>query len=313
LKTRANWSIAVSIRDIEDNWEREPRHDRRLSAVITALPYLVPVGILLVLAISIIALVAGAYTYGWEWTGFLGKTLWDWMKLLLVPAILALGGLLITQMERYSAGRAQEIQLESIQDDRRNAREQYMLQRESMEENQRNSITRFRLEQDRQQDDRLQAYLDRMTQLLLENDTRLRQSEQDEDVRMLARAWTLTMLDMLQDNPRRKSAPVQFLHAAGLIERGHAFVLLSGANLRGADLRDVRLNNADLSNTDLGDANLAGADLSVADLSGANLEGAEGVTDKQLDQLYSLKDATMPNGQKYEDWRKDREGSGADE
>ena len=33
------------------------------------------------------------------------------------------------------------------------------------------------------------------------------------------------------------------------------------------------------------------------------LEGAN-VTDKQLDQARSLEGATMPNGQKYEDWLK---------
>jgi uncharacterized protein YjbI with pentapeptide repeats len=54
-----------------------------------------------------------------------------------------------------------------------------------------------------------------------------------------------------------------------------------------------------------------GADLSNANLSGANLKGAD-VTEEQLDQAKSLEGATMPNGQKYEEWLKDKEGRGED-
>jgi uncharacterized protein YjbI with pentapeptide repeats len=52
-----------------------------------------------------------------------------------------------------------------------------------------------------------------------------------------------------------------------------------------------------------------GADLSNANLSGANLKGAN-VTEEQLAKCKSLEGATMPNGQKYEDWIKDNEGRG---
>jgi uncharacterized protein YjbI with pentapeptide repeats len=53
---------------------------------------------------------------------------------------------------------------------------------------------------------------------------------------------------------------------------------------------------ADLSDSNLSDANLTSADLS----------NAEGITNKELQQqAASLKGATMPNGQKYEDWIKD--------
>jgi hypothetical protein len=219
-------------------------------------------------------------------------------------------------MERFSAGKAQQIQMETLTDQRRSTQEQFALQRQSLEQEQMNAQQRFNLELYRQQDERLQAYLDRMTQLLLDTDKRVGQSKEGEEVRMLARAWTLAMLGMLQDNPGRKSVPLQFLHAAGLIERGHAFVLLSGADLSGADLEGVRLDNADLSNTDLDGANLtgvglsradlSGADLSGADLSGANLFEAEGLTDEQIAAAESLEGATMPNDQKYEEWIKSK-------
>jgi hypothetical protein len=36
------------------------------------------------------------------------------------------------------------------------------------------------------------------------------------------------------------------------------------------------------------------------------------ISDKQLSTSGFLEGATMPNGRKYEDWRKDKEGSGKD-
>jgi hypothetical protein len=33
----------------------------------------------------LVVLVVGGYLLGWEWTGFAGNTLWDWLDLLLVP------------------------------------------------------------------------------------------------------------------------------------------------------------------------------------------------------------------------------------
>ena len=68
-------------------------------------------------------------------------------------------------------------------------------------------------------------------------------------------------------------------------------------------------------------ADLEGANFMRADLVGANLAEAD-LTDalflkkEQLCSCYSLKGATMPNGQKYEDWLeakscgKDGENSG---
>jgi hypothetical protein len=35
-----------------------------------------------------VAVVVGGYALGWGWTGFQGNTLWDWLRLLLVPFVL---------------------------------------------------------------------------------------------------------------------------------------------------------------------------------------------------------------------------------
>jgi hypothetical protein len=48
------------------------------------------------------------------------------------------------------------------------------------------------------------------------------------------------------------------------------------------------------------------ADLSEVYLRGANFKFARGGTDDQLSEARSLDDATMPNGQKYEDWLKSK-------
>jgi hypothetical protein len=51
----------------------------------------------------------------------------------------------------------------------------------------------------------------------------------------------------------------------------------------------------------------------MADLRRANLSDASGVTNERLEQqAESLEGATLPNGQKYEDWLKDKEGSSED-
>ncbi len=51
----------------------------------------------------------------------------------------------------------------------------------------------------------------------------------------------------------------------------------------------------------------------MANLSGANLRGAIGITNEALEQqAETLKGATMPNGQKYEEWLNDRESGGED-
>jgi uncharacterized protein YjbI with pentapeptide repeats len=94
---------------------------------------------------------------------------------------------------------------------------------------------------------------------------------------------------------------------------------LYGANLLGANLQQANLQQANLQEANLRRADLLGAKLQGANLQGAHLQGAELqeanlrgaiVTDEQLATCKRLVDATMPNGQKYEDWIQDKEGSG---
>jgi uncharacterized protein YjbI with pentapeptide repeats len=92
----------------------------------------------------------------------------------------------------------------------------------------------------------------------------------------------------------------------GLLER------LLKTDLSRANLSGANLSYADLSYADLSYADLSGASLREADMSGAHLSGARGITNEQLEQqAKSLEGAIMPDGQKYEDWIKNK-GSGED-
>lgn len=225
----------------------------------------------------------------WAWTGFgqailpkggekveirPKKTLWDWLDLLIVPAVLAIGGLFIT------------IDLEQ---------------------------QRAQLEESRAQDDALQAYIDQMGVLLLER--HLGEEDVKPDVRNLARARTLTVLDSLE--PERKRRVLRLLHETELINtespgqipairlryavlediRVHG-PLLKGSDLKGADLSGANLAEADLSNCNLAEAYLSGANLARADLSGANLRAVKGVSLQELKSARSLEGATIPDGSK---------------
>jgi uncharacterized protein YjbI with pentapeptide repeats len=293
----------------------------------------------------------------WTLRKFGGQTVWDWLHLLsalAIPVVLAAAGLWFTAQQDQ---RQQEIegqrakQAQKIEDQRADAERE--------------------LAKRRAQDEALQAYLNQMSNLLLENE--LRESKEDSEVRTLARARTLTVLGRL--DPNRKTALMQFLVEADLVQRvdgrdpiislrgadlngadlsganlsganlsganlRHAYLFdanLSDANLSGANLNDAylgyaKLSFADLSLADLSNANLRFADLSNADLSlaypsnanlhsanlsdanlsdailsDANLNDASGITNEELEQQAdSLEKATMPNGQKYEDWLKSK-------
>jgi len=267
-------------------------------------------------------------------------TLWNWLDLLIIPVVLAIGGYLFTRSENRATQAAAER---------------------------------------RAQDEALQAYLDQMSNMLIPNEGQLSlyEARPGDSLSSVARARTLTVLPRLDS--QRKAHVVQFLYESGLIARDHPILDLSAADLSGANLRRGRLARANLSYANLSGAdlsrvanlsyanlsyaNLSGADLSMmsnlsgacligadlssanlsyanlagatitqppyeemtdefitadlteanlhgTNLSGADLSGATGWTEEQLTAAY-LGDAIMPNGQKYEVWLK-RKGRGED-
>jgi hypothetical protein len=249
------------------------------------------------LAFLLIIVICG-YLFKWPWTGLPRsdvppntqptKTLWDWLDLLIVPVVLAIGGYLFNNSQNQATQRAAER---------------------------------------RAQDDALQAYLDHMSDMLTpkKDQASLNGEPPPESLKYLARARTLTVLRRLDGD--RKGRVLQFLHESRLIEGGRFLhsqygltedeegrlvrINLSSADLSEADLSEADLSGAHLSKVNLSRANLSKAflsraNLSEADLSGAKLSGAKlgyvdltsaNVTQEQLEEVDSLEGATMPDGQ----------------
>jgi hypothetical protein len=212
-----------------------------------------------------------------------GISLWQWLDLLIIPAVLAVGGILFT-----------------LSDSRR-TREQADHRRE---------------------EEVLQAYLDQMWRLLPDKDLRST-SKANSNSEALTAAWvsTLTTLERIHDSDKKRLI-VKFLRMwqRSLLKVQDTVVILEEANLGKADLREIDLGGANLSGANLSDANLTSADLSDANFIRANLSGAYKVIDEEtkqpitneelVQQTKFLEGATMPNGQKYEAWIKDKEGRG---
>ncbi len=194
----------------------------------------------------------------WTRTGLGDKTLWDFLQLLIVPLALAAIGFWFTVQQdvRQQQLEAQRIELERA------------------------------IEAQRAEQATLQAYLDQMGSLLL--DRNLRGADEDSDVRRLARARTLVVMDALSQT--RQERALRFLYEARLIQATPPdeqpvitlkYARLSNSNLpyrrllRGADLQQANLSGSNLAHIDLRDTHLAGAHLEHANLLGANLEGAD--------------------------------------
>jgi uncharacterized protein YjbI with pentapeptide repeats len=244
---------------------------------------LVTVGVAAVLTV-VIALARIGYRY--QWTGFgeevrpetdahdvrRAKTLWDWLALLIIPVVLAVGGLWFSL--------AQDARQQETDDQRA-------------------------------RDAALQSYLDEIGELLLDKKLQPENLDDEARTLARARTLTIlqrlnpgptegasplgppSLGGQSLGSDRRRSV-LQFLYEANLISKGNVVVdlagsdlsdanlggivfssaNLSGSNLRHAHLIRAKLSNAELSTTNLREADLQGADLSDANLTGADLIGA---------------------------------------
>ena len=181
-----------------------------------------------------------------EQATFWGKSAWDWAGLLIVPSLLALGAFLA---QRFLEG----------QEARRQAKDE-------------------ELAADRSRQEELKDYLDRMTQLLLDENWPREIDLNDEDaiaqatnrpIVVVVRARTLAVMRELDG--KRNGYVTRFLSEVNALP----FVPLNNLNLDGANLREANLQGANLRGANLRGANLRGADLSKANLNGANLSGAK--------------------------------------
>ncbi len=193
----------------------------------------VKAGIIAVLWLCV-ALIGGYYD-NWYWTGFGphvygGKSLWDWMQLLLIPLVLLVVGLLFNHLQSASQERQAD---QRIEEDRKLAEQRAITEREIAADNQREAT--------------LQTYLDNISALLL--DEQLRTSQKDAEIRSVARTRTLSALRRLDGE--RKGTLVQFLHESQLISGTTSIIDLGGADLTGANLFRANLTGAEVTTEQL--------------------------------------------------------------
>ena len=271
---------------------------------------------LLAVVIVLIILSILGYIFNWDWTGLNGsknistattsppkftttvtylpgKTLWDWLQLLIIPVVLAGAGYAINLTISRSEQEATKQRADS--------------ERESSDKR---AKTERDIALDNQREVALKDYIDKMSDLILNG--KLLESQEDAPVRKIARVRTKDLLRRLDDdrwrqpykrrkadrdekqliklNVGRKVSIILFLHEYGLVDKGNSIVFLKGtdlseANFRGADLRGINLGgtymfrsilvSADFSDADMRRAMLSRADLSSVNLSGADLSRAD--------------------------------------
>jgi uncharacterized protein YjbI with pentapeptide repeats len=203
------------------------------------------------LFLGCVGLVLASYRFGWTGTGFQGKTVWDWLQLLIIPLVLALVAVVFNLV---------------------NSRTERQIAQQRYERDQALAL-------DKQREDLLQNYLDRMSELLLEKN--LRASKADAEVRNVARTRTISALKRLDAG--RVESVFTFLREAGLMHQSNPIISLKGADFAKVNWSGAVLLKANLSGAVFAGANLArmqfpGTDLSgayfnVADLSRAHLQG----------------------------------------
>jgi uncharacterized protein YjbI with pentapeptide repeats len=207
-----------------------------------------------VVALFLVVSLIGGYVGGWGWVGVTAhtepksqtgtyvppKTLWDWLQLLIVPAVLALAGYLFSTEQRS-----------------RDAE----------------------LAKDKQREDALSSYFERMSKLLLEQGlssvTHDESTSQQPSALAVEVARSLTVSVLRQLDTTRQALVLQFLDSSSLLRIGQPITLLAGVNLSKANLQKLDMQRVDLRKTILWEAQLEGINLSQAQLESADLSGAQ--------------------------------------
>jgi hypothetical protein len=226
--------------------------------------------IVLLILIGLISIILWGYSF--KWTGFSEylysngqlreeKTLWDWMELLIIPLVLAIGGLIYNHAEQ-----------------KRN--------RENISEN--------------IQEMTLQQYFDDMTELLIDKGLRQFEVESEKRIVARAKTLMVLrtlngerkglLLRFLyeaklinSESPVISLANADFskielsnadLSGANLKEANFRSAQLNGAHLNNANMENIDLNNSVLMGTEIKNANLRKAKLGQSKLMHARLEGS---------------------------------------
>lgn len=174
-------------------------------------------------------------TYKSDNLGFETKTYWDWMELLIIPLVLAIGAFFLQRSERAIERQAANNRAELERD----------------------------IALDRQREEALQTYIDRMSELLLKEKLR---TTKKKEIRDVARTRTISIMRVL--DTKRNDLVIQFLREAKLVTDKNSI-------LNGADMEKMSLSRLNLRGVFLQKANLREAHLERAHLTGAHLENAD--------------------------------------
>lgn len=165
---------------------------------------------------------------------------------------------------------------------------------------------------ERRQGEAFQAFLDEISNLMVDKELKLPNQPNRDAKREVAQARTISILLALDQDHKRN--PLRLVYELGFLEKDAPLVNLTNANLEQANLSELALPDAclrhvDLRGADLSGANLRGSDLSMADLRGACLLNADlsytNLTDANLlpyDKghpaklsIHNLKDGSTPS------------------
>jgi hypothetical protein len=250
---------------------------------------------------AVVAFTVTAYRREWRWTGLpadpgdgseahpprAAKTLWDWLQLLVVPLVLALGAFALN---------AAQSDRDRRQEDRRAAQQRMLEERRAASE--RASA------EDRVREDTLRAYIQQMSDLITRHGV-VEAPRYGRGAETNALARTLTLVALRRLDGRRKGLVVQFLTEAKLITQNVPWrqtrrglrpdfflstqpkVSLVGADLRGAVMppnlgvvetlvvsRRARNEAATFDGANLQGADFRGRKLVSVSFMGANLRHA---------------------------------------
>lgn len=236
----------------------------------------------------------------WKWTGFGNKTLWEILQLIGLPAVLAAVGLFINynleqSQKRIETERYQQAALENYFKEMTNILVDkklgalHHIHTDSQQSDRQYSITHVINEIEKTEG------IDKSLKESIVKDLQELNESQLEELEAIARAQTLTTLNLLRLDTKRRDLLVNFLRETTLAAKDPTCAkqdnktpqqvekcrkqeqeanLLVGINLHSLDLHNINLQLFILQEADFGDANLFKAFLSEADLSGSNLSGS---------------------------------------
>ncbi|GCL60680.1 pentapeptide repeat-containing protein [Microcystis aeruginosa] len=245
--------------------------------------------LLLLLIIANVAIVSN-WISNFKWSGFQKKSFWDWLQLLIVPLMLALGAFYLNSAADFRD---------------------------------------YQIAQERKQQEILTDYFSKMQGLIVETKKSKQtpgSKESNSEERLLtefrptAQALTLSVLEQLDgkrkgkviiylaesqlitvDNNKPYSQPEIELDGANLQklelkDQVFSYINIAGADMTSTELSDILISDSDLSRVNLTEAVLQDVTFKNSNLSGVNLDGASLTnTNISLEKNNKYQDACYSN------------------